>query len=103
MHSHEGKEPRSKLRGILGGPDYFVVRVAEGDRKRFSALPEKINRFLHATRVRATSSPDHPGHKSLSKLRGIQPKEIKKVVAAGYNQLLSKFAAWLRPYESRNV
>jgi len=67
----------------LGGPDYFVVRVAEGDRKRFGTLPEKINRFLRAACVRATqarlSHPDHLGQKSRSKLRGIQPEEIKRL------------------------
>ncbi len=34
----KNKDPRNKLGGFWGGPDYFVVRVVEGDRKRSADL-----------------------------------------------------------------
>ena len=40
--SHKfSEESWSKLRGMMGGPDYFVVRVAGGDRKRFGGIIEE--------------------------------------------------------------
>jgi len=72
----EVKNPEQAPRH-LGGPDYFVVRVAEGDRKRFSALPKKSIACC-ALRASGQQVARTTQDKQVeASFRGIQPKEIK--------------------------
>jgi hypothetical protein len=79
----QGKEPRSKLRGIFGWPGLLVARVRErgiASAQEVTGIWASPADLLFAwnvsTRTRTTSCPGHPRKTSRSKLRGISPKRL---------------------------